>query len=284
MVRPQRARRLEQRLRVHDLRVAVVGQHVGEPDERGLAVGVVGVVALDRRGEPVRQRPAAGEHAAHERVVHAELEALLVETLLGRAGRAVDLRRVAGIGVRQDELADVVQQRRAEELVAVLVLELAREPVGRGLGGHRVEAEALRHQVPAGRPLEEVEGGGARGERLDALRREDLDGLRDGRDLALLALRRAVRDPQHGDHERDVGLDRLDHLADRRAVLAHDPQDAVARLGQSRESLERLEGGGEPAPVAFVVPSRCRILARGLLDGGRGFHGHPGYRQGWTKG
>ena len=156
-----------------------------------------------------------------------------------------------------------------EELVAVLVLHLARETVGGGLGGHGVEAEALRHQVPAGRALEEVEGGGARGERLDALGREDLDRLGDAGDLALLALRRAVGDPQHGDHERDVRLDRLDDLAHRGAVLADDPQDAVARLGQSRESLERLERGREPAPVAFVMARRGRILAGGLLDGGR---------------
>jgi hypothetical protein len=35
--------------------------------------------------------------------------------------------------------------------------------------------------------------------------------------------------------------------------------------------------------MAFVV-ARGRILAGGLLDGGRGFHSHRGYRQGWTKG
>ena len=242
-------------------RVAVVGQHVGQADEGGLALGVVGVMALDGRGQPVRQRPAAGEHAADERVVDAQLEALLVEALLGGAGRAVDLRRVAGVGVGQDELADVVQQRGHEELVAVLVLHLARETVGGGLGGDGVEAEALRHQVPAGRALEEVEGGGAGGERLDALGREDLDRLGNAGDLALLALRRAVGDPEHGDHERDVGLDRLHDLADRGAILANDPQNAVARLGQSRERLERLEGSGEPAAVTFVVPSRGRILA-----------------------
>ena len=196
----------------------------------------------------------------------------------------MDLRRVAGIGVRQDELADVVQQRGHEELVAVLVLHLARETVGGGLRGHGVEPEALRHQVPAGRALEEVEGCGARGERLDALGGEHLDGLGDGRDLALLALRRAVGDPQHGDHERDVRLHRLDDLAHRGAVLADHAQDAVARLGQRRECLERLERGGEPTPVAFVVPSSGRIAASGLLDGGRRFHSHPGYRQPWTKG
>ena len=140
-----------------------------------------------------------------------------------------------------------------EQLVAVLVVELAGEPVGRGLRGHGVKAEALRHHVPAGRALEEVEGGGARGERLHALRGEDLDRLGDARDLALLALRGAVGDPEHGDHQRDVGLDGLHHLADRGAVLAHHPQHAVARLGERRKRLEGLERRRETAAVALVV-------------------------------
>jgi hypothetical protein len=78
-----------------------------------------------------------------------------------------------------------------------------------------VQPEALGHEVPARSALEEVEGGGAGGERLDALRREDLDGLRDARDLALLALSAPVPDPEDRDHERDVRLHRLDHLAHR---------------------------------------------------------------------
>jgi hypothetical protein len=45
----------------------------------------------------------------------------------------------------------------------------------------------------------------------------------------------------------------LDHLAHRCAVLADDPQDAVARLGKCRKSLERLERSGEPAAVTFVM-------------------------------
>ena len=44
--------------------------------------------------EPVRQAPAAGEHAADQRVVDAELAALRVHALLGRAGR----RRGSGAG------------------------------------------------------------------------------------------------------------------------------------------------------------------------------------------
>ena len=61
-----------------------MGEHVGEPDERGLAVGVLGVVALDHARDRARQSPAPGEHAADERVVDAELAALALEALLGR--------------------------------------------------------------------------------------------------------------------------------------------------------------------------------------------------------
>ena len=186
-----------------------------------------------------------------------------MQALLGRAGVAVDLRRVAGIGVAQHQLADVVQQRRAEQLVAVLVLELAGQPVRGRLRGDGVEAEALGHQVPARGALEEVERGGARGQRLDALGREDLDRLGDAGDLALLALGVPVRDPQHRDHQRDVGLDSRDDLAHRGAVLAHHPQHAVARLRERREGLECLEGGGQTTAVAFVVGETpgCRRAA-----------------------
>jgi hypothetical protein len=65
------------------------------------------------------QVPAAGEDAADQRVVDAELAALVVQALLGRAGRAVDLLRVARVGVHEHELADVVQQRGDEQAVAV---------------------------------------------------------------------------------------------------------------------------------------------------------------------
>ena len=50
---------------------------------------------------------------------------------------------VAGVGVDQDELSDVVQQGRYEELVAVVVANLLREPLGGALGGYGVKAEAL---------------------------------------------------------------------------------------------------------------------------------------------
>ena len=70
-----------------------MGEHVGQLDDRGLALGVVGVVALDDAGDRPGQAPAAGQDAADEGVVDAELATLLGEPLLGGAGVTVDLAR-----------------------------------------------------------------------------------------------------------------------------------------------------------------------------------------------
>ena len=77
------------------------------------------VVALDRGRDRLRQAPAAGQHAADEGVVDAELAALAVDALLGCAGVAVHLLGIAGVGVHQHELADVVQQAGDDQPVAV---------------------------------------------------------------------------------------------------------------------------------------------------------------------
>ena len=127
--------------------------------------GVVGVVALDRGGDGVRQVPAAGEHAADQRVVDAELAALVVQALLRRARRAVDLLRVARVGVHEHELADVVQQRGDEQAVAMRVAGGGGEAVGGALDGDGVQAEALGGGVPRLAALEELEGLGVGGER-----------------------------------------------------------------------------------------------------------------------
>ena len=54
----------------------VVREHVGQADDGGLAVDILGVVALDHAGDGLRQPPPAREHAADQRVVDAELAAL----------------------------------------------------------------------------------------------------------------------------------------------------------------------------------------------------------------
>src|SRR3954467_12316495 len=48
----------------------------------------------------------------------------------GGQGVAVDLGGIAGVGVHQDELADVVQQRGDHQAVAVLVAGLGGQAVG----------------------------------------------------------------------------------------------------------------------------------------------------------
>ncbi len=214
----------------------------------------------------LRQAPAAGQDAPDQRVVDAQLAALTVDALLGRAGVAVHLTRVAGVGVHQHELADVVQQRGDHQAVAVLVAGLGGEAVGGALGGDAVQAEALGRGVPDGRALEEVEGASARREGLDGLRREQLDGLHDGLDLAAGLALDLVAQAQDADDQGDVGLDGGDDLAGRDALLADDAQQAVARLSERGERLERLERGRQTTAVALVVASLDiggrRVLAR----------------------
>ena len=147
------------------------------PSTSGLWWRSIGVAI--EAGRPQRR----SEDAADEGVVDAELAALLVDSLLGCPGAAVDLGGIARVGVQQDELADVVQQARDGQAVAVLIADLGRDTVGGVLGRQRVQAEALGRRVPDARPLEEVECAHALGERLDGLRAEHLDGRDGGVDL-----------------------------------------------------------------------------------------------------
>src|SRR5215212_5821244 len=95
--------------------------------------------------------PAAGEDTADESVVDAELAVLAVRPLLGGAGVAVHVAGVAGIGVDEDELADVVKQRREHEPVAVLVAELGGGTLCGALGG--AGRRRKRSGVASHRPL-----------------------------------------------------------------------------------------------------------------------------------
>ena len=195
-------------------------------------------------------------------MVDAELAPLGVDPFLGRAGAAVDLRGVAGVGVQQHELADVVQQARDGQPVAVLVADLGGEPVGGVLGGERVQAEALGRGVPDAGALEEVEGAHAVGDRVHGLRAQQLDGADGGVDLAVRALR-AVGEPQHGDDQRDVGLDGGDDVGGRDVVLGDDREQPVAGLGQRGERLERLEGQRQATAVALVLVALTGASAQG---------------------
>ena len=245
-------------------------EHVRQADEGGVALRVLGVVALDRGRDGLRQVPAAGEHAADQRVVDAQLAALVVEPLLGRARGAVDLARVARVGMHEDELADVVQEGGDEQPVAMRVTGSGGEPVGRALDRDRVEAETLGRRVPGLAALEELERLGVGGESLDGLGREDLDGGDDRLDLAALRRVEPVGEPHDGDDQRDVGLDGAHDLARGGPLLGDDGEQAVARLGQRREDLERLESGGQALAVTLVAGAaddRVRLTGRRGLGG-----------------
>ena len=148
----------------------VVREHVGESHQRGLAVCVLGVVTLDDAGDRLRQAPAAGEDAADQGVVDAELATLGLDALLRSPRVGVNLTRVAGVRVDEHQLAHVVKQRGDHQAVARLVAELASEPVGDALGGDAVQTEALGHTLPHGGALEEVKRAGAAGDRVDGAR------------------------------------------------------------------------------------------------------------------
>ena len=73
------------------------------------------------------------------------------------------------------------------------------------------------------------------------------------RDLPLLLAGHLVRHTQDGDEQSHVGLDGRDHVPDGGALLAHEPEHAVARLGERREGLERVERCGQAPSMAFVL-------------------------------
>ena len=276
------ARGAQQLVRVDRRALGVVGDHVGEADVGGVALGVLGVVALDRGGDGAREVPAAGEDAADEGVVDAELAALVVQALLGRARGPVDLARVARVGVHEDELADVVQQGGDEQAVAVRVVGLGGEAVGGALDGDGVQAEALGGGVPGLAALEELEDLGGGGE---ALRRPRATGPRRRRrcDSTRPALLPPTWLPRRRTAMTRATSDSMAATTSpvRGALLGDEGEDAVAGLGEGREALQRLEGGGQPLAVAGGTRGavrlrgrdRCAVAGRAVAGAGTGRSG-----------
>ena len=259
------ARGLEQLGRRDRLPLGVVGEHVGEAHERGLAVGVVGVVALDDRGDALRQPPAAGEDAADERVVDAELTALAVDALLRRAGPAVDLGGVARVGVHEDELADVVQQRGDHQAVAVLVADLDARAARRRAGWRRRAGGSARARRPSTAERSKKSKVRARvasactasGESSSTALTTDSTRPRDcprpGWRAAARLMTSATSDSTAATTSPARTRSSRDHA-----------QQSVARLGEGRERLERLERGGQTTAVALVVAAlRSPAAVRG---------------------
>ena len=87
-----------------------MGDHVGGGDERGEAVGVIGVMALDRDRDPLRHVPAPGQDPADQGVVDPELLAFLTQPMLGGVVDGVEITAVARVELGDHEPADVVDQ------------------------------------------------------------------------------------------------------------------------------------------------------------------------------
>ena len=68
-----------------------MGDHVGQRDHRGEALGVLGVVALDRDRDLMREVPAPREHTADQRVVDPQLVAFFAKALFGGVGGGVEV-------------------------------------------------------------------------------------------------------------------------------------------------------------------------------------------------
>jgi hypothetical protein len=151
------------------------------------------VVAFDGARDGVRQPPAPRQHAPHERVVNAKLAALALYPFLRRHGLPLDLLQIARIGLYENELADVVQQRGGRKPVTRVVLQLSREAVTRKPRGARVQPKTVGNLLPDRGALEEVESLGPVGDRMNRPGREDLDRTGHAFDLPAVAPRQMVR-------------------------------------------------------------------------------------------
>src|SRR5918995_221286 len=171
-------------------------------------------------------------------------------------------------------IAEAMDRGRFQRRVGVGVAGGGGEPVRGALDGDGVQAEALGRRVPRLAALEELEGLRGGDERLDGLRGEHLDGGDDALDLTAAGAVGVVGQAQHGDDERDVGLDGLDHLAGGGALLGDEREHPVARLGERGEQLQRLERGGEALAVTLVArgPDEGVGLPRRGRRGGARLH------------
>ena len=212
-------------------------------------------------GDRRRQAPAADQHAADERVVDAELAALLVDALLGRARAAVHLRGVAGVGVQQHELADVVQQARDGQAVAVLVADLGGE---RSAACWVARACRRKRSGAASQTLARSKKSKVRTRLASACTVCGLSSSTAPTTVSTLPAPSlgAVGEAQHGDDQRDVGLDGGDDVGGGDVVLGDDREQAVARLGERREGLERFEGHRQATAVALVLVALAGCAGR----------------------
>src|SRR5207302_9924191 len=81
---------------------------------------------------------AAGQHAADHRVVEPPALLLLAEPVRRRTVKAA---AEASVRAQEDELPDVVEERRDTKPVGMLRVPVRDQPLGRPHGSHRVEPQ-----------------------------------------------------------------------------------------------------------------------------------------------
>ena len=248
------------------------GDHVRDADHGGHALGLTGVVALDRLGDARVDAPAAGENAADEGVVDAELATLLGDAVVGRGAAAVEALGVARMQARQDRPADVVEDRRQGQLVAVTDSAHLGDPVGGPLHRQGVQPEAIGSEGQTPVAVEDVVGGRGAQNRLDRAGAEPLDAVGDALDAPAALDLPGGADDRAG--EADIGLDDRGDLV-RRGAPVHLLEGLLAALLQARLALGLVEGGGENAPAAIAACALpvYRVLKRLLSPCSSNRHG-----------
>ena len=189
-------------------------------------------------------------------------QALAPDPFLGRARVAVDLRRIAGVGVQQDQLADVVQQARDGEAVALLVADLGGDHRRRLLRGEGVQAEALGHGLPDAASARRSRMC-ARGPRASARCGGRAPSRRRGRSrraAPALGARFARRSSGISSATSDSTAATTSPIGG--CSWPTSDEQTVARLDERRKGLDRVEGFRQATTVA---------LAAVALLGGRGF-------------
>ena len=116
--------------------------------------------------------------------------------------------------------------------------------------------------------LEEVIRPRPPSDRQHRRQRQDADAGDRGLNASASGAIDPICESQDGDRQRDVTLDRCDHLSARRLAVGEQSQNPVARLDQDGKRLERLERGGQTTAMSLVV---VMPLASGI----RVSWGHP---------
>jgi hypothetical protein len=232
---------LDQILRGDRAVLEVGGDHVGEAEHGGHALGLVGVVALDGLGDARVHAPATGEDTADEGVIDAELPALLGDPLVGGCAAAVEPLGVPGVQASEDRTADVVQDGGEGDLVAISDAAHLGDSVGGRLHVQSVQAEAVGSQGEPAVPVEDVVGGRRAQDRLHGTGPEALDAVGDAADAsAALQLAGGTNDRAG---QADIGFDHARDLVRRRSAVDL-LESLVAPLLKRRLTLSLVERGG----------------------------------------